>query len=221
MAYPIVTMSFNEFLEMRRREDMRLLYKGRPPAILRHQQITGFHNDNQLFKSDFFLGKDNIRVIDSREKGKMLASIDRAGSRIPYRCEFYPSVASQQSDRYAQLGVKYSDIDAPVQSEYFHSFDDWINGWVEDRVVVTDTCIIIEHYLSEVILPRLKRGLRLRIPRFVLLELEFKGRRNREGKRLAFSAFNEIRKLRLNYDAMPFPSPVRADLPLKFLNRCN
>ncbi|MCW3990915.1 MAG: PIN domain-containing protein [Candidatus Bathyarchaeota archaeon] len=169
------------------------------------------------------MGEGNIRIQESPEKNKMLASLDRAGARVPYRCEYYPSMASQQSDKYEQLGVKYSNIDQTFKTGTFRTFDDWFSSWVEDSIIVPDTCIIIEHYLNEVILPRLRGEYPIRIPRFVILELEAKARRfqdkverNKEEKRLVFSAFNEIRRLRLNFDALPFPNPVRADLQAQF-----
>jgi len=218
MPYPTIIKSFDEFLELRARNELdRLLFQGIPPSTFRHQVINCFHNDDMLFESDSFLGQGNLRVNDGPEKDKVLASIDRAGARVPYRCEFYPSAASQQSDKYHRLGVKYENIvrefpDNPT----FHTFEDWFLGWIEDSIIVPDSCIIIDHYLSKVILPRIRRRLRIRIPRFVLLELEKKGNRNDENKRLVFSAFNEIRKLRLDFDASPFPNPIRTDLQASF-----
>jgi len=222
MVYPIRTLTFGQFLEMRAKEDFERLFEGKAPSALQRQRITGYHEDIPIFESDIFLGKGIIRVLESPQKNRMLASIDRAGARIPYRSEFYPSVASQQSEKYRQLGVKLSNIDETYDLEHFHNFDEWFSGWVDDRIIVPDTCVIIEHYLSEIILPRISGELSIRIPRFVLLELESMSRRNRsederaEKRRLIFSAFNEIRKLRLTYNAMPFPNPVRADLQARF-----
>ena len=151
------------------------------------------------------------------KKSKVLASIDRAGARFPYRCEFYPSVASQQSDRYPRLGVKYEDIDREFpDNPTFQTFEDWFLGWVENGILIPDTCILIQHYLSKVLLPRIGRRLRIRIPRFVTLELERMGNRGDEEKRLVFSAFEELRRLRLNFDALPFPNPVRSVLQASF-----
>ena len=60
--------------------------------------------------------------------------------------------------------------------------------------------------------------IKIQIPRFVVLELEAMGTRGDYNKRIAFSAFNEIRKLRLNYNASIFPAQTESDILADFAN---
>ncbi|MBA7705471.1 hypothetical protein ES703_114301 [subsurface metagenome] len=147
----------------------------------------------------------------------IISSLDRAGQRLPYQCELYPSTESQQGERFAGMAFSYSDdIDQAIRDR--ESFQDWFLRWLDTRILVPDTCVVLEHYLTSVLLPRLSSKIQISVPRFVLLELESIGNRKAYDKRLAFSAFNEIRNLRLNHDATTFTSPITADLLANFAN---
>ena len=173
-----------------------------------------FNNDNKLFEStiDTLAISEKLQI---SERDQVLESIDRSGNRLPYRCELYPSLISQRSERQIRLGVKYANIDQTYAS--VPAFPDWFTEWVDGRIVVPDTGIILNHYLSEVLLPRIRpRQIRIMIPRIVLLEIEERGNRGKKGARLSLSAFNEIRNLRFEVGASPFPKPVKADIMSSF-----
>jgi len=139
------------------------------------------------------------------------ARIDRAGARTPYRCEVYPSASSQKSDKQTKLGVLFGDLDKKYDG--FPCFSDWFSEWVGGRTVAPDTGIILNHYLTAVLFPRVSHKIWIRIPRLVVLEIEARGNRNeREGKRLAFSAFSELRTLRLCHEAHVFYGELEGPL---------
>lgn len=145
--------------------------------------------------------------IDEKDKNDLTASIDRAGARIPYRCELYPSTQSQSSEKQKKLGVMYSNLDRSYTG--VPPFPDWFTDWVYGRIVAPDTGIILNHYLSEVLLPRLTtQKLNIQIPHLVILELEARANRNKKAKRLSISAFHEIRRLRLEARASRFSHPL-------------
>lgn len=184
-----------------------LLQKGLPD-----KKMSCFHNETKLFESDV----ERLTVLESNDKDRILASIDRAGARIPYRCELYPSASSQLSDRQRKLGVMYSNIDRSYSN--FPSFSEWFVDWVDGRMVAPDTGIIIDHYFTEVLLSRiLPEKIRIQIPRLVILEIEAKGNRSKpEEKRLSLSAFNELRILRLEAHAQPSSAELDTSLLSSF-----
>jgi len=171
-------------------------------------------NDTELFESD----GDYLTVFDGineKNMNLMLSSIDRAGARAPYRCELYPSAQSQLSERQERLGVMYSNLDRSFSG--VPPFKDWVIEWIDGRIVAPDTSIILHHYLSEVILPRIRPcHIRIQIPHLVLLEIEAKGNRSSTEKRLSLSAFDEIRRLRLEAGATSFTRPLDTTLMLNF-----
>jgi len=187
----------------------------------KQNRFVGFSNRTKLFESDsaYLIAHENI---EEKYRNRMLASIDRAGVRVPYRCELYPSAQSHLSKKQRQLGVMYNDIDRSFEN--FPSFRDWFIEWVDNRIVAPDTGILLNHYLSEVLLPRISPiTIRIRIPRFSVLEIEARGTRSGNSKedarnytRLSLSAFDEVRRLRLEADAIPFSSPIKADLMRSF-----
>jgi len=212
--------TFDEIIEMRQREEERDLFKGKAPKF--QHDFSGFEKDKKLFNcrlSSF--GESRFTIDDGltqEDFDKVLSSVDRAGSRLPYQCELYPSSDSQRSPNMNSIGTAYPfDIDdSKIKST---SFEEWFYRWLDDRILVPDTCILLEHYLSNVLLPRLKQKIQIKIPRFVILELEAISSRERASKlskRQVFSAFNELRNLRLNYGASVFPSPVKANLLADF-----
>jgi hypothetical protein len=204
---------------MRQREDERALLRGLVPKF--HHTLTGYFEDKKLFdcQIDTF-GESKFRInteINEPYLAWIINSLDRAGQRLPYQCELYPSTESQQERRFEGMPFSYPhDIDQTIRDR--ESFQEWFLRWLDTRILVPDTCVILEHYLTSVLLPRLSSKIKIRIPRFVLLELESIGNRKAYDKRLAFSAFNEIRNLRLNYDATTFSAPITADLLANFAN---
>jgi hypothetical protein len=203
-------------------DDLYALTNGEGPYHRSH--IICYYKDDKLFESEIKMREGVIKIesnLDKENRNRVLSSIDRAGVRTPYRCELYLSAESQQTPKYKLLGVKYFDLDA--KPDNFYTFDEWFLNWINGRIVVPDTCIIYHHYLSEVILPRISKNIKIKIPRFVIFELEsIANRENKkskykgEDKRLAFSAFNEIRKLRTDASAIPLSKSIDGNLLADF-----
>jgi len=219
-------MSDSKSFELYTPEELKALIEGEFPTF--SSQVVCYDDENlELFNGNIAKRRGKLIIgdkLDESKRSKVLGAVDRAGLRLPYRCELYPSATSQRSDKYTQLGVKYSNIDDSFPTNpTFHNFNDWFLDWVDGRIVVPDTCFIQEHYLSEVVLPRVSEKLRIKIPRFVILELEAIGNRDykseeikNEKKRLVFSAFNEVRRLQLEMGAIHFPHPIKGDYLANF-----
>ena len=82
----------------------------------------------------------------SKIRDSLIACVDRAGARVPYRCELYPSTRSQSSKNQELLGVMYSNLDKKYTN--FPQFSEWFIKWVDGRSVAPDTGIILNHSLS-------------------------------------------------------------------------
>ena len=65
------------------------------------------NRERKLFETD----TSKLTVSQNEDRDRTLAAIDRAGIRVPYRCEVYPSASSQLSEKQKQLGVMYSNLD--------------------------------------------------------------------------------------------------------------
>ena len=136
---------------MREKQTERNLFKGIPPKF--RYDLSGFLNGLKLLNCELrSIGESRFSINNELEppnKGYVFNSIDRAGSRLPYQCELYPSQASQRSSKIEEFGISYPfDIDS--KGKKVESFDIWFQNWLDGRILVPDTCIIEEHYLSHV-----------------------------------------------------------------------
>jgi hypothetical protein len=211
-------MTFQELLEYRSRKQNDEILKGKVTADLFGEKLIFYNNNTKLLEADLDVSTINIKPnLSETEETVLLNAIDRTGSRTPYRCEFYPSASSQNSTNFSKYGVKYANIDQNfADNPNFSTFRDWFNGLLNNRIIVPDTCILQNHYLSKVLLPRIQDTLKIRIPRTVILELESKGNLEPKNKPVIFSTFNEIRKLQLQYHAQNFPDPIRGEFQANF-----
>ena len=204
--------SMSQIEELRHNQEMHDFFKNPAPKFRR--EIKCFHENESIFDCELVaFGQSRFTISDALPNkiwDKVRSAIDRAGSRLPYQCELYPS-------HQTQIGFKDGDTRSLDNIDPPKRFENWFLRWLDGRILVPDTCIIQDHYLSKVLLPRLTKTISIKIPRFVILELEIMGnKKEKYMKRIAFSAFNEIRNLRLKHNASIFPNQIKSDILANF-----
>ena len=142
-----------------------------------------------------------ILTKDSQNKQNLLDSLDRVGG-FDLVSDFLPSTStgSEISDLLNQIGSS-KGTDEQGWAEWFLRVVNAVQAKTTARLVVLvpDTNFIMRHYCSNILLPLLGQEnfskLRFQLPRLVILEIEAKCNRAKEGsskKRLAFHGAREV-----------------------------